>query len=275
MYGIAEISGHFSSTFTGSLQTKLNLCDCQASLFSSFFGARNQVRYVYKYSYDSDLESEENCNRARFHTYKTDVVIWKQPWKNCLTHCRRNRKRDVSHQAKKSWKTSAWLVIFGCCSSFSIHINVTFLQKQDVTVTFLFSSTYQMGLSKTAVAPLIPNTIEANIRLYLFPALLHFHDGFVVICASYRKWIRIVIIYFAYSLTTVSVPDAKFEKKLKKQNKEPFVVLGMVMFRVPTFLYCRSIWLQCTRLLCNCDFNIINDFKFSKRWKFPLRKMKK
>lgn len=256
-------------------KTKLNLCDCQASLFSSFFGARNQVGYVYKYSYDSDLESEENCNRARFHTYRTDVVIWKQPWKNCLTHCRRNRKRDVSHQAKKSWKTSAWLVIFGCCSSFSIHINVTFLQKQDVTVTFLFSSTYQMDLSKTAVAPLIPNTIKANIRLYLFPALLHFHDNFVVICASYRKWIRIVIIYFAYSLTTVSVPDAKFEKKLKKQNKEPFVVLGMVMFRVPTFLYCRSIWLQCTRLLCNCDLNIINDFKFSRRWKFPLWKMKK
>ena len=82
-------------------KTKLNLCDCQASLFSSFFGARNQVGYVYKYSYDSDLESEENCNRARFHTYRTDVVIWKQPWKNCLTHCRRNRKRDVSHQAKK------------------------------------------------------------------------------------------------------------------------------------------------------------------------------
>ena len=64
---------------------------------------------------------------------------------------------------------------------------MTFLQKQDVTVTFLFSSTYQMGLSKTAVAPLIPNTIEANIRLYRFPALLQFHDGFVVICASYRK----------------------------------------------------------------------------------------
>ena len=88
-------------------------------------------------------------------------------------------KKVEKHQHDSSFSVAARV--------FSIHINVTFLQKQDVTVTFLFSSTYQMGLSKTAVAPLIPNTIEANIRLYLFLALLHFHDNFVVICAYYRK----------------------------------------------------------------------------------------